>query len=80
MASQEFEKAHKADISNVYVMMNLARVQFDLGKSLWLDGSQAYQFHLDGCARTVRKILNFDPDNTEGIRLMEGLRDFHISV
>lgn len=80
MAIKEFEKAHQADISNVFVMMNLAKIQFELGKSLWLDQSDAYRFYLDSCAKTVRKILDFDPDNQEGIRLMEGLHQFDISV
>ena len=79
-AAEEFEKAHQSDKSNVFVMMNLAKTYFDLGKSLWRDQSDTYRYYFDNCADIVRKILTYDQDNSEGIRLMEELHRLDIKV
>jgi len=72
-AAQEFAKAHAADRSNVYVMMKWARTLYELATALRLDGNEVYKIYALDCSRLVQKILEFDPDNEEGVALMNGL-------
>ncbi len=74
-ASAEFGKAHNADRTNVFVMMKWARTLFDLAVSRFSESDETYKVYVTDCARLVRKILEFDPDNHEGVRLMESLRN-----
>lgn len=79
-AVDEFTKAHEAERTNVYVMMKLAETHFHLGKLAWKNQSEGYQFHYDTCARTVRKILEFDNNNSVGLRLFQDLHDLGVQV
>jgi Tfp pilus assembly protein PilF len=45
-ASEEFEKAHRLDNANVFVMMKWARTLYDLGQTLYMDGSAAFRDYL----------------------------------
>ena len=80
-ASREFGNAHAADRQNVYVMMKWARILFEQASESWLEGSDVYRSYADDATRLTRKILEFDPDNDEGLSLMEDLhRRFGIDV
>jgi tetratricopeptide (TPR) repeat protein len=80
-ASREFEKAHAADRSNVYVMMKWARTLFDLGEGQFQEGDDSYKAYLLHCSKLTETILRFDPDNAEGIALMQSLHQrFGIEV
>jgi tetratricopeptide (TPR) repeat protein len=79
-ALEHFFKAHKADRSNVFVMMKWARTHFEMGNSLLSSDSEAYKYHFDQCADIVRQILSFDRDNAEGIELFHHLHDLGVSV
>ncbi len=80
-ASEEFAKAHRADKLNVYVMMKWARTLYELGISRWLEADESWKDHLNDCAALVRKILEFDRDNEEGVRLLQQLvQRFDITV
>lgn len=79
-AAEEFEKAHMADKSNVFVMMNLSRVYFELGESLWKTQSETCHFYFEKCANIVRKILDYDRDNDTGLYLMEKLNRLGIKI
>ena len=78
-ASQEFAKAHAADRSNVYVMMKWARTLYQIARERYLDQATMYREYALDCARLVQKILEFDPDNEEGINLMNSLHQ-HLDV
>lgn len=73
-ASQEFGRAYSADRSNVFIMMKYARVLFDLATQRFAESDEAYRDYASQCAALVRRILDFDLDNHEGIRLAESLR------
>lgn len=80
-ASREFGAAHSADRQNVYVMIKWARTLFEQASELWIEGNDIYQSYADDAAGLTRKILEFDPDNAEGISLMEDLhRRFGIDL
>ena len=72
-ASREFEKAHSADRQNVYVMMKWARTLFDQASESWLEESEAYMSYANDAGRLTRKILEFDPNNEQGIELLGDL-------
>lgn len=74
-ASTEFSKAHAADRTHVFVMMKWARTLFDLAIARFSESDETYKVYVTDCARLVRKILEFDSDNREGISLMQGLRN-----
>jgi tetratricopeptide (TPR) repeat protein len=78
-ASQEFSKAHAADRSNVYVMMKWAQTLYDIALNRYLEGEDIYRAYVSDCTSIVERILNFDPDNSEGVDLMFRLRqDFGV--
>ena len=72
-ASKEFAKAHAADRSNVYVMMKWANTLYGIARDRYLDRDTMYEGYVSDCAQLVKKILEFDPDNYEGINLMNSL-------
>jgi tetratricopeptide (TPR) repeat protein len=72
-ATAEFEKAHKADKTNVFVMINLARTLLTTASELWADGSDEHQPYVRDCAALVSEILGIDSDNQEGIELAHQL-------
>lgn len=80
-ASAEFEKAHKADRTNVFVMIKLARTLLDIAKELWIDRSDEHRQYVNDCAALVKQILRFDSDNQDGIDLMQELyRLFKVEI
>ena len=72
-ASKEFASAHAADRSNVYVMMKWARTLYEIARDRYLDRDTMHEGYVSDCAQLVEKILEFDPDNDEGINLMNSL-------
>lgn len=72
-AATEFSMAHAADRANVFVMMNGARTLYDLALARWTDGDDVYKTYVNQCAELVQRILEFDPDNSEGVSLMNAL-------
>ena len=80
-ASAEFKQAHNADRQNVYVMIKWARTLFNQASELWMEGNEQYKDYANDAARLTRKILEFDDDNEEGLKLMEDLfRRYNISI
>jgi len=75
-ASYQFGLAHAADRSNVYVMMKWARTLYDIATERTLDGDEMHKGYVSDCKRLVQKILEFDPDNPEGVSLMNSLHQF----
>ncbi len=73
-ALPEFSKAHAADRSNVFVMMKYARSLFDLAEERFAESDDSYVDYARQCGTLVRKILDFDVDNREGVRIAESLR------
>jgi tetratricopeptide (TPR) repeat protein len=72
-AAKEFALAHKADRANVFVMMKWARTLYDLAMQRYLEGDEVYQQYVTDCGEVVRKILEFDVDNPDGIDLINSL-------
>ena len=72
-AARQFETAHRADRANVFVMMKWARTLYDSAVDTYLEGDDTHQTYVKQCAQLVEQILNFDPNNGEGISLMEDL-------
>ncbi len=80
-AAAEFEKAHAADRSNVFVMMRWARTLYELGVERWNETDDSHKAYLRQCAYLVKKILEFDKDNPEGLLLLNKLHTvFNIDV
>ena len=72
-ASLHFAKAHSADRSNVYVMMKWARTLYEIASGHYVDGNDVYKTYVSDCAALVRKILAFNADNSDGVKLMNAL-------
>jgi hypothetical protein len=61
--------------------MKYARSVFDLAVERFAESDDSYRHYLNQCETLVRKILSFDVDNKEGVRLAESLRArFGVSV
>ncbi|HWN45532.1 MAG TPA: hypothetical protein VNW71_25130, partial [Thermoanaerobaculia bacterium] len=73
-ASREFARAHAADRSNVFVMMRWARTLYEIGVARHLESDEIYKAYIKDCSSLVRKILQYDPDNKEGISLLQNIR------
>lgn len=73
-AAEEFRQAHDADRSNVYVMMRRAKTLFEIAVERWMETDDSYKLYVDDCTVLVRKILEFDPDNPEGVELLQALQ------
>ncbi len=72
-ALEQFSRAHSADRSNVYVMIRWAQTLFDVANEHYLAGNEVYEAHVADCGTLVDKILSFDADNEEGVKLMNAL-------
>ena len=72
-ALEQFSRAHSADRSNVYVMIRWAKALYDVADEHYLAGNEVYEAHVADCGTLVDKILSFDADNEEGVRLMNAL-------
>jgi tetratricopeptide (TPR) repeat protein len=80
-AVQEFAKAHASDRSNVYVMIKWAHAVFEIAKGHYADGEDVYKAYVADCQQLVRMILRFDPDNGDGVELLQALyRTFGVTV
>jgi hypothetical protein len=80
-ASHEFHMAHSYDKSNVYVMMKWARTLFEAAIDKFADSDEGYKVLITDCTELVKKILEFDPDNEEGIDIAVGLKNrFDIDI
>jgi hypothetical protein len=55
------------------VMMKWARTLYDIARGLYLDRDDIYKGYVSDCARLVQKILEFDPDNHDGVTLLNSL-------
>ena len=78
-AAREFDKAHRADRTNVFVMIKHAETLLDLAVALWLEGNDTYKDYVDDCKSLVSQILKFDVDNEQGLTLMNELhRQFNV--
>ena len=63
-ASREFSKAHREDKNNVYVMVKLARVYYDMAMDSWIDDDLGIaETYANDCGVVVKEILEFDFDN-----------------
>lgn len=77
----ELRRACEADAGNVFAMMRLARVLYDLASSALAAGGDAFRGYLRECAEVVRRILSFDRDNREGLTLLQDLKQkFDVDV
>ena len=45
----------------------------EIARDRYLDRDTMYEGYVSDCAQLVEKILEFDPDNDEGINLMNSL-------
>lgn len=80
-AAREFAKAHASDRSNVYVMIKWASTLFDIAKAHYADGEDVYKAYVSDSKQLVQMILRFDPDNRDGIELMNALyQTFGVTV
>lgn len=80
-AVQEFAKAHASDRSNVYVMIKWAHTVFEIAKVHYADGEDVYKAYVADCQQLVRMILRFDPDNHDGVELLQALyQTFGVAV
>ena len=78
-AAREFDRAHHADRTNVFVMIKHAETLFDLAVTLWIDGNAAYKDYVRDCKSLVSQILKFDVDNDKGLTLVHELhRQFNV--
>jgi tetratricopeptide (TPR) repeat protein len=80
-ASEEFSKAHEQDPRNVFVILRWTQTLVDLAKQSDLDGEhQAARICAEHAKALADKVLEFDRDNQDAIRILELLSDdFNIS-
>ena len=72
-AEQEFRKAHEADPTNVFVMINQAQTLFDLAVDQWMEGISTYEDYVSDCKNLVKQILRYDVENDRGLEIMHEL-------
>jgi hypothetical protein len=62
-------------------MIKWAHTVFEIAKGHYADGEDVYKAYVADCQQLVRMILRFDPDNRDGIDLLQALHQtFGVTV
>ena len=80
-ACDEYRKAHKYDVNNVFILIKNAGANYHFAEILWKDGEDSHKGYLQEAIKFIKIILDFDPKNTEGMRIVSLLHknfDIHL--
>lgn len=76
LASEEFNQAHMADPRNVFVLLRWACTLIDIARDADSSGErEAARVCAERAQEVCKKVLEFDKDNTEALRLLERIAD-----
>ncbi len=75
-ASEEFSRASQADPRNVFVLLRWADTLIDIARDASAEKEhEAARFCAEQAQTVAGKVLQFDADNTDALRLLELLSD-----
>lgn len=75
-ASEEFSRASQADPRNVFVLLRWVGVLIDIAKDFAAEGEhEAARVCAEQAQTVANKVLEFDSDNVEALRVLEELSD-----